>query len=229
MKNRLILALVALLAFPLAALAQSTWATPQTASGGPTVPGGVGMCLNGTGLAVPCGASTPTYVYPGTGATWNIGTGGLGTPSTPLSVGGPTPGASQPPIIVAPSGPALPVSIPTSAVVIGGVTKYRVMTTASTNAAGVKAAPGNLYGAKLTNTSSGLRYVKFYDMATAPTVGTSTPILTVVLAANGGSFPPLEQPIPFFLGIAYAITEGVADSDTTATAANDVVGTLLYQ
>jgi hypothetical protein len=66
---------LSLLALALPAQAQSTWETPQTATGGPTVTGGVGLCLNGSGLAVPCGASTPTYVYPGTGALWTIGTG----------------------------------------------------------------------------------------------------------------------------------------------------------
>ena len=86
--KRLVGVILALLALAMPARAQSTWATPQTASGGTTVPGGVGLCLNGTGLAVPCGASTPTYVYPGTGATWNIGTGGLGTAAAPLSMAG---------------------------------------------------------------------------------------------------------------------------------------------
>ena len=61
MKRILVLIFVSLLAFAPAAYGQATWPTPQTPSGGPTVTGGVGMCLNATGQAIPCNATTPAY------------------------------------------------------------------------------------------------------------------------------------------------------------------------
>ena len=62
MKTRVLgLIVCALLAFAPAAHGQSTWPTPQTPSGGPTVTGGVGMCLNVTGQASPCNSTTPSY------------------------------------------------------------------------------------------------------------------------------------------------------------------------
>jgi hypothetical protein len=58
MKRIFGLIICSLLAFATPALAQSTWPTPQTPSGGPTVTGGVSLCINGSGYAVPCSSST---------------------------------------------------------------------------------------------------------------------------------------------------------------------------
>ncbi len=63
--KRLLLAAAIALAAPLA-YAQSTWDTPQTATGGPRVGGGVGLCLNSSNQAVPCNGNTPTVVTPST-------------------------------------------------------------------------------------------------------------------------------------------------------------------
>lgn len=62
MKNAYPAAFAALiiLVLSLPAEAQTSWATP----GGSVANGGVGMCLNATGQAVPCGAAAPTYVAP---------------------------------------------------------------------------------------------------------------------------------------------------------------------
>ena len=79
MLKRILIALAFILAGA-PAYAQSTWPTPQTPTGGPTVTGGVGLCLNASGQAVPCGASTPGYtiVLPsyGTGG-WTAATIGV--------------------------------------------------------------------------------------------------------------------------------------------------------
>jgi hypothetical protein len=131
------------------------------------------------------------------------------------------------------AGAALPISFagtvaPASAAA-GAMTKARVMAAASTNATSVKASAGRLYELHLCNTSAALKFVKFYNKASAPTVGTDTPVATYALAANGGRIDSVSvQGISFATGLAYAITGGVADADTTAVAANDVVGELLY-
>ncbi|MBI2718149.1 MAG: hypothetical protein HYX36_05220 [Rhizobiales bacterium] len=111
----------------------------------------------------------------------------------------------------------------------GAMTKARVMSAASTNATSVKASAGRLYEIHLCNTSAALKFVKFYNKASAPTVGTDTPVATYPLAANGGRLDIVSiNGISFATGIAYAITGAVADTDTTAVAANDIVGELLY-
>jgi hypothetical protein len=121
-----------------------------------------------------------------------------------------------------------PVITTTTSATIGGVVKSRVMSLATTNATSVKAIQGNIYGLKVYNTNASTRYFKLYDKTSAPTVGTDTPIITIPIAPSSWA-PVLEQPIPFTNGIAYAITGAVADSDTTAVSANDVVGTIIYQ
>jgi hypothetical protein len=109
----------------------------------------------------------------------------------------------------------------------GLLTRSRVASAASTNATSVKASAGQVYGWYLFNTTATLKFFKLYDLAAAPTVGTSTPVITIPLPPNGGAVVNWHYGIPFPTGIAYAITGAVADADTTAVAANDVHGFLL--
>jgi hypothetical protein len=103
------------------------------------------------------------------------------------------------------------------------------MAAASTNATSVKASAARLYEIHLCNVSAAIKYVKFYNKASAPTVGTDVPVATYPIPANGGRIDfDSTNGISFALGLAYAITGAVADTDTTAVAANDVVGELLY-
>ena len=104
----------------------------------------------------------------------------------------------------------------------------RLSSTASTNATNIKATAGKLYGITAYNTNASARFLKLYDKRTAPTVGTDIPIVTFVLPATTLFSPILAAPIPFNLGISYAITGLVADTDTTAITAYDVNGTMLY-
>jgi hypothetical protein len=94
----------------------------------------------------------------------------------------------------------------------------------STNATSAKAAPGTLYSIKGYNAAATARYIKFYDLAVAPTVGTSTPVLTIYLPASTAF--ALDWPMGRFFatGIAYALTTGSADADTGALTAADVLG-----
>lgn len=107
-------------------------------------------------------------------------------------------------------------------------TLARLSAAASTNATSVKASAGNLYRIAAINTSGAAKFLKFYNKASAPTVGTDTPVFTVPLAANGAVTMGLDFPVAFATGIAYAITAGVTDADTTAVSAGDVHGFIQY-
>lgn len=110
-----------------------------------------------------------------------------------------------------------------------GTTLKRVVAAASTNATSVKTSAGNIFNIHLQNSSAAAKFVKFYDKASAPTVGTDVPIFTIALAAGQARDITLDlSPIYFATGIAYAITNLVADTDTTVVAANDVHGFFLY-
>ncbi|MBS1180452.1 MAG: hypothetical protein H6Q99_332 [Proteobacteria bacterium] len=100
---------------------------------------------------------------------------------------------------------------------------------ASTNATLVKGAAGRLYKARGYNAAAAVRYLKLYNKASAPTVGTDTPVVTLPLAPSAVfdiDLVPIGQ--YFSTGIAFALTTGSADSDTGAVAAGDVVGLALW-
>lgn len=98
---------------------------------------------------------------------------------------------------------------------------------ATTNATNVKASAGDIGGIQAYNNSATVYYLKIYDKATAPTVGTDTPVKTIVIPANtsgAGSNISFASPgISCLNGISFAITGGIADADTTACAASAVV------
>ena len=104
-----------------------------------------------------------------------------------------------------------------------GTQAYQVGT-ASTNALVVKASPGNLMEISLFNPTAALVYLKIYDKATAPTVGTNVPVLTIPVAVNSMvslNFGSTGK--RFTAGIGTAITAGPLATDTAAVA----VGTQL--
>jgi hypothetical protein len=93
---------------------------------------------------------------------------------------------------------------------------------ASTNATSAKATAGDLWVISGVNASASVKYLKFYNKATAPTVGTDTPVLTLALPVGAFSFNLAGQ--YFATGIAFALTGAASDADTTALTAADVVG-----
>ena len=112
-----------------------------------------------------------------------------------------------------------------------GASTYRLLSAATTNANSIKASAGNVYGWYITNTNANPRFVKLYDKASAPTVGTDTPKLTLVIPGSttgAGSNVHFNPAVNFTTGIAIAITGVVTDADTTAVALNEVVVNLFY-
>jgi hypothetical protein len=99
-------------------------------------------------------------------------------------------------------------------------TNYNVVTTASTNAAAIKATAGSLYEITVSNVTATALYVKFYNKATAPTVGTDVPILTIPAPANTTvSFEFGSTGKRFTTGIAIAATAAAAATDTGVSVA----------
>jgi hypothetical protein len=113
----------------------------------------------------------------------------------------------------------------------GGASTYKLISLASTNANIVKASKGNLSSIIAIGLTSDVRYLKLYDKATAPTVGTDVPVLTIPIPANtqgAGLAISLKDSVEFDLGIGIAITSGSADNDTGAIGAGDVIVNLIY-
>lgn len=111
----------------------------------------------------------------------------------------------------------------------GGLTGSRILSAASTNATSVKASAGQAYLLDIGNNGAADAYFKLYNKASAPTVGTDTPVATIYLPKGAARTINLtDLGVVFSTGIAYAITGVGTDADTTAVAAAQVVGLLGY-
>lgn len=119
-----------------------------------------------------------------------------------------------------------------ASIATGGATLYRLLSAASTNANSVKASAGKVYKIWATNTNAAVRYVKLYNKASSPTVGTDTPVMTLAIPGNaagaGAIFDAGDVGANFATGIAIATTTGAADNDNTGVAANEVIVHVLY-
>lgn len=114
---------------------------------------------------------------------------------------------------------------------VNGTTPYKLISLATTNAVSIKASGGNLYSIIGIGLTSTVRYLKLYNKASAPTVGSDTPTMTIPIPANtqgAGVALAFSIGVNFSLGIAIAITSGSADNDTGAIGAGDVILNLTY-
>lgn len=105
-----------------------------------------------------------------------------------------------------------------------GGTASRINAAASTNATSLKASAGQLYTIDVFNVAAYNVFLKLYNKASAPTVGTDTPVMTIPIQAGGGYSKTWPMGLTFATGIAYAITKLQADSDTTVLVAGDLTG-----
>ena len=109
-----------------------------------------------------------------------------------------------------------------------GTTMHKLLSAATTNATSVKTSAANLYACQFSNTGASAAYIKFYNKASAPTVGTDVPVKVICVPA--GQYADFDSAIPprFTTGLAYAITGAYADNDTTAVALGQVIVNIDY-
>ena len=116
-----------------------------------------------------------------------------------------------------------------AAATTGGCSVYRTLDLDESEEE-VKATAGNVYGYYFFNASASIRYLKFYNAtAASTTVGTTTPVMTLPLPAGGAGHISLPVPVAFSTAITIAATTGLADNDTGAPSANDVVLNVWYK
>lgn len=100
---------------------------------------------------------------------------------------------------------------------------------ASTNSTSIKSSGGVLYLIAISNSAAGARYVKLYNKASAPTVGTDVPILVIPVAAGASEYVDFGVlGYRCLTGIALAITANMVDTDTTAIGASEVKVAIAY-
>lgn len=114
----------------------------------------------------------------------------------------------------------------------GGLTPYKLVSAATTNATVVKASAGQLYEIFVSSVNAAVRYLKLYDKATSPTIGTDTPIWTLAIPGNtagAGFAKTIPNGLTFTAGISFGLTTEATDAGTTAVAANEIVVNLGYK
>lgn len=110
----------------------------------------------------------------------------------------------------------------------GGLTIFRSIDLDETEEE-IKATAGQLYGYYFANTNASARYLKFYNATAANvTVGTTAPVLTFYLPPTTAGHVEFSHGIAFGTAITAAATTGVADNDTGAPGANEVILNAFY-
>lgn len=103
---------------------------------------------------------------------------------------------------------------------------HKLISAATVNATNAKASVGRIMAGMVTNTSASMRYLKLFNKAFAPVVGTDTPFMCIpLLPGVHTSLAMVAGPVyglSFSTGISYAIVGGDADLDATAIGASEV-------
>ncbi|CAM8658489.1 hypothetical protein MCEMIEM13_01518 [Comamonadaceae bacterium] len=110
----------------------------------------------------------------------------------------------------------------------GAATTLKFASAATVNNVLVLTGARRLLGWSLTNTTATFKYFRFYNKATAPTSGEAPTFMVGIPPNSTVLSPPVVGGIALSLGLGIACTGAVADTDATATAVNDVIGSIHY-
>jgi hypothetical protein len=111
----------------------------------------------------------------------------------------------------------------------GGLLTTKLISAASTNATSVKATAGQVYNVQAFNTGATAAFLKLYNLAVAPTVGTSVPVNVWMIPAGAGVVIELTNGLALATGIAISVQGGITDTDTTAVTLSQCVVNLQYK
>lgn len=111
----------------------------------------------------------------------------------------------------------------------GGLSQARYIsgTAATANTQVIKASAGQLYGYTFYNAATSVRYIHFYNITTAPTMGTSADARVIAVPPSSSLvYNGNDIGIAFSAGIAIAVTTapGATDNTVASIAVNDIVG-----
>jgi hypothetical protein len=94
----------------------------------------------------------------------------------------------------------------------------------------IKASAGQLYTATLTNSNAAIRYLQIYNKATAGTLSTDTPVMTIPLPPNASVMIDFSgMGGAFATGISWQFTTDDIAIPTTAGASTDIHGFVTYK
>jgi|SRR5215471_805267 len=110
----------------------------------------------------------------------------------------------------------------------GGFSVFHVSSAASTNATNIKASAGQVYGWYISNSNAAARKVAFHNTSGTPTAGSSI-FFTLVIPGASAANVFNAYGIAFSTGIGITTVTGLADSNATAVAADDLNINIFYK
>lgn len=111
----------------------------------------------------------------------------------------------------------------------GAATPFNYANPATSAGAQVKTTAGRILSISLTNTAASARFVKFFNVATAPTMGTTAAAYEYCIPAGGSINIAIPQGIAHGTGIFIAVTTAAGlTNNTSTTVASEVLGFITY-
>lgn len=117
----------------------------------------------------------------------------------------------------------------------GGLTPCYLQATASTNSTNCKGSAGQMYGYRVTNTGSGPQFVRFYNLATAPTCSSATGFVEgfavpgTAGSTGAGITQSMDMGVAYGTGIGFCLTGAIGPTDTTNAVASTTQITIYYK
>lgn len=111
----------------------------------------------------------------------------------------------------------------------GGSTPFHALSAASNNSTSLKGSAGLLYGYSISNTTASIRWVKFYNKASAPAPATDTVVWAEQIPANATVIATFPEGMGFATGIAFAAVANASDTDNTSIGAADLSIDIRYK
>lgn len=103
----------------------------------------------------------------------------------------------------------------------GGCSYDNWVSASGTNATNVKASAGQLYGYYLYNANAAMMKIAFHNSAGTPTAGASV-VFQVPIPPGAAANLWMPQGMAFATGIAFTLVTGIAESNASGVAANDI-------
>lgn len=107
-----------------------------------------------------------------------------------------------------------------------GLTTTPIRSLGTTNLVNLKATPGCIYEIDFYNNAAYDVWFKLYNLAAAPTLASDVPRWPIQVPTKTGFSKSFANGRFFSVGISYAITKALANTDATAVVADDLVGTI---
>lgn len=113
----------------------------------------------------------------------------------------------------------------------GGLSKFHLVSAASTNATNLKASAGQVYAITAFNLNAAAMYLKFHNTAGTPTAGTGVTDTFLIPGntAGAGVVINIDKGIIFTTGIGITLVTGITDASAVAVGASEIVLNIYFK